>query len=86
MSDARESFCARLKAAREEKGVSLAEIASTTKVNVELFRGLENNNLSYWPKGLYRRSYLRDYLRCAGLPVESTVAEFVRLFPDDTEP
>jgi hypothetical protein len=62
--------------------VSLEAIAASTKISRSLLKGLEENNLSRWPQGLYRRSYLRDYLRAIDLPQESTVAEFVRLFPD----
>jgi transcriptional regulator with XRE-family HTH domain len=76
------TFCASLKAARVAKGVSLEQIAASTKINVSLLKGLECGNLSRWPTGLYRRSYLRDYVRAVGLPITSTVAEFVRLFPD----
>src|SRR5688572_17986363 len=76
------TFCASLKAARVAKGVSLEQIAASTKINVSLLKGLESGDLSRWPTGLYRRSYLRDYVRAVGLPITSTVAEFVRLFPD----
>lgn len=88
VEDRRAAFCARLKSARERKGVSLEEIAASTKISRSLLRGLEQNDLSRWPQGLYRRAYLRDYLRAIGLHEESTVAEFVRLFPgrDSTAP
>jgi transcriptional regulator with XRE-family HTH domain len=81
----RATFSARLRAARESKGVSLQQIAASSKINVSLLKGLENGDVSRWPKGLYRRSYLRDYLRAVGLPVEPTVADFVRLFPDEED-
>jgi helix-turn-helix protein len=82
LEDRRAAFCARLKSSRESKGVSLEEIAASTKISRSLLRGLEENDLSRWPQGLYRRSYLRNYLRAIDLPQESTMAEFVRLFPD----
>jgi hypothetical protein len=82
LEDRRAAFCARLKSSRERKGVLLEEIAASTKISRSLLKGLEENNLSRWPQGLYRRSYLRDYLRAIDLPQESTMAEFVRLFPD----
>jgi transcriptional regulator with XRE-family HTH domain len=81
----RATFSASLRAARESKGVSLQQIAAASKINVSLLKGLERGDLSRWPKGLYRRSYLRDYLRAVGLPVEPTVADFVRLFPDEED-
>jgi helix-turn-helix protein len=88
LEDRRAAFCARLKLARERKGVSLEEIAASTKISRSLLKGLEENDFSRWPQGLYRRSYLRDYLRAIDLPEESTVVEFVRLFPggDSTAP
>ena len=82
LEDCRAVFCARLKSSRERKGVSLEEIAASTKISRSLLKGLEENDLSRWPQGLYRRSYLRDYVRAIDLPQEATMAEFVRLFPD----
>ena len=86
LEDRRAAFCARLKAAREQKGVALEEIAAATKVARSLLKGLEENDLSRWPRGIYRRSILRDYLRAVDLPLEPMVAEFVRLFPDGESP
>lgn len=81
----RATFFADLKAARQAKGISLECIAASTKINISLLKALENNDLSRWPKGLFGRSYLRDYLRAVGLPVELTVGEFIRLFPDSDD-
>jgi transcriptional regulator with XRE-family HTH domain len=86
LEDRRAAFCARLKAAREQKGVALEEIAAATKVARSLLKGLEENDLSRWPQGICRRSYLRDYLRAVDLPEQPMVAEFVRLFPDSEAP
>jgi transcriptional regulator with XRE-family HTH domain len=86
LEDRRAAFCARLKTARERKGVALEDIAAATKVARSLLKGLEENDLSRWPQGIYRRSYLRDYLRAVDLPVQPMVAEFVRLFPDGEAP
>jgi transcriptional regulator with XRE-family HTH domain len=83
LEDRRATFCARLKAARERKGISLEDIAASTKISRSLLRGLEASDISRWPQGLYRRSYFRDYLRAIDLPPDSFVAEFVRLFPDE---
>ena len=49
-----------------------------------MFAALERGDLKRWPKGLFRRSFFRDYVRMIGLPVAETTDEFVRLFPDDT--
>ena len=82
-STSREEFCLALKAARERAGITLAEIASATKIPASLLDGLERGDLRHWPKGIFRRSFFRDYARAIGLSVAETSAEFVRLFPDD---
>lgn len=82
-AQSRLEFCLALKAERERKGITLAEIANTTKIPASVFAALERNDLRRWPKGLFRRSFFRDYVRTIGLPAAETCAEFVRLFPDD---
>jgi cytoskeletal protein RodZ len=77
----REAFGPNLRRQRLERGVSLEEIAHSTKVIVSLWAGLERNDLSRWPTGIYARSYLREYARAIGADPESTVDEFCRWFP-----
>jgi transcriptional regulator with XRE-family HTH domain len=82
----RDSFGGRLRAQRERAGVTLEAIAESTKVRRSLLVDLENNNLSRWPDGLFRRAFFRDYLAAIGIESEAVVAEFVRLFPESGEP
>ena len=81
----RQAFCAQLKAARERKGISLRTVSDTTKVSESLFADLERCDLSRWPTGIYRRAFFREYAAFIGMPGESTVSEFVRLFPEDLD-
>lgn len=84
-AELRHAFCAHLKSARERRGISLRTIAESTKVSESLFADLERCDLSRWPTGLYRRAFFREYAAFVGLPGESMVSEFVRLFPEDLE-
>ena len=83
-NDSRLEFCLALKAKRERKGITLTEIANSTKIPAYMFAALERNDLRRWPKGLFRRSFFRDYARMIGMEPTEACAEFVRLFPDDT--
>jgi transcriptional regulator with XRE-family HTH domain len=80
------AFGARLRTQRERQGVSLAAIADSTKIKLSLLDELERGDVSHWPRGLFRRAYLRDYATAIGAPSEPLVAEFVRLFPEDGAP
>lgn len=80
----REAFGPTLRAARERKGLSLQAIADSTKINPALLAALERNDVSRWPKGIFRRAFLRAHAAAIGLPPEPIVAEFLRLFPEDS--
>jgi hypothetical protein len=76
-----ESFGPSLRREREKRRVSLATIAAATKVSVDLWEGLERNDFSRWPSGIFARAFVRDYARALGLDADAVVDEFCRLFP-----
>ena len=82
----RHAFGSRLRTQRERRGVTLESIVDSTKIKLSLLSSLERGDASQWPRGLFRRAYLRDYACAIGLPAEPLVAEFVRLFPEDGSP
>jgi hypothetical protein len=86
LPDQQQDFCDALKAARKRRGISIADIAASTKVCPTHFVALERNDLSLWPKGLFRRAFFRGYVSMIGLPVAETLDEFIRLFPDGDRP
>jgi transcriptional regulator with XRE-family HTH domain len=79
------TFGARLRLQREEQQVTLTEIAAETKISVSLLEGLERDDVSRWPKGLFRRAYIRAYAQAIGLDPDPVVMEFVALYPDPTD-
>jgi hypothetical protein len=80
MSD-RDTFGPRLRRERERRRISLETIATVTKVGIELWDGLERNDFSRWPSGIFARAFIRDYARAVGLDEDDIVDEFCRLFP-----
>jgi hypothetical protein len=80
MSDC-DTFGPRLRAERERRGISVDTIASVTKVGGDLWEGLERNDFSRWPSGIFARAFVRDYARAIGLDADEVVNEFCRLFP-----
>lgn len=75
------TFGPRLRRERERRGISLETIAAATKVGADLWDGLERNDFSRWPSGIFARAFIRDYARVIGLDAEDLVDEFCRLFP-----
>src|SRR5476651_240659 len=76
-----DAFGPNMRRIRIQRGVSLEQIAAATKVSAALWAGLERNDLSRWPTGIYARGFVREYARLIGVDIESTVDEFCRSFP-----
>ena len=79
------SLGARLRLQREQRQVALSDIAAETKIKLSFLEGLERDDVSGWPAGIFRRAYLRAYARAIGLEPEVIVREFLELHPDSVE-
>jgi len=78
------AFGARLRQERERRLISLASVAASTKIGIVLLQALERGDVSRWPTGIFRRSFIRDYARAIGLDPHAIAAEFLKRFPDET--
>ena len=76
---------ARLREAREQKGLSIRQVAEATKLSVRAVELIEHNSLTGLPDGIYRRSIVRAVAREVGLNPEQILAEFTALHPDDLQ-
>jgi transcriptional regulator with XRE-family HTH domain len=73
---------ARLRTAREEKGISLRQLAEATKLSVRAIELLESDRIVELPDGIYRRSIVRSVAREVGLNPEQLLSEFAERHPD----
>jgi transcriptional regulator with XRE-family HTH domain len=78
---ARDRFGPNLRRIREQRRISLEQVADGTNVDIELWAGMEANDFSRWPSGIFARAFIREYARIVGVDAESTVDEFCRYFP-----
>jgi hypothetical protein len=81
MSD-RDTFGPRLRSERERRGINIETIVAVTKVGADLWIGLERNDFSKWPSGIFARAFVRDYAKAVGLDADDVVDEFCRLYPN----
>jgi transcriptional regulator with XRE-family HTH domain len=80
-----ESFGYRLRSERERRRIALEAIAENTKISIGLLKGLERNDLSRWPSGIFRRSFIRSYAEAIGLDADETLREYLEQFPEPIE-
>jgi cytoskeleton protein RodZ len=79
-------FGGKLRQAREGRGISLRQIATSTKISVAALEALERNDISKLPGGIFSRSFVRSYAAEVGLDPEATVNEFLERFQDEPPP
>jgi cytoskeletal protein RodZ len=77
-------FGSRMRHAREQRGVSLRQIADATKISVSQLEALERNDISRLPGGIFSRAFVRSYAVEVGADPEQTVRDFLAQFPQDS--
>jgi transcriptional regulator with XRE-family HTH domain len=77
----RDAFGPNLRRIRLQRGVSIESIVKATNVSKALWEGLERNDFTRWPAGIYARANVRSYAQAIGVDPESTVDDFCRWFP-----
>lgn len=70
------SFGARLKKEREQKGVTLDDVAQSTKIGTRMLRALEQEQLDQLPGGIFNKGFIRAYARFLGIDEEEVIAEY----------
>jgi transcriptional regulator with XRE-family HTH domain len=79
------SFGTKLRQQREQRQVSLEDISAKTKIKLSLLEGLEGDDVSRWPQGIFRRAYIRAYAQAIGLEPDTVLQQFLALYPEPPE-
>jgi len=70
-----------LRRERERRGVTLSQISEQTKLSIAILEGLEADDLSRWPGGIFRRAYSRSYASVVGLDPDLIVRRVEQAHP-----
>ena len=79
-------FGAKLRLARERRGLTVRQMAASTKISVASLEALERNDLSKLPGGIFSRGFVRSYAIEVGLEPDETVREFLDRFQQAAVP
>ena len=71
-----------LQAARDHKGLSLAQVADATRVRRIYLEAIERGDLTPLPSRPFAVGYVRSYARCLGLDGDGAVARFKAEHPE----
>lgn len=70
-------FGTQLKQARESRGLSLQQVAGSTKISVSVLEALERGDFPRLPGGIFSRAFVRSYAVEVGANADEVVAKFV---------
>lgn len=73
------TFGEELRTQREIRGISLKEIADSTKISKRFLEALEKNDLRTLPAPVFTRGFVREYSRYLGLNAEEMVSRYAQI-------
>jgi cytoskeleton protein RodZ len=71
------SFGDRLKKEREQRSISLDDIALSTKIGTRMLRALEEEKFDQLPGGIFNKGFVRAYARHLGLDEEQAITDYM---------
>ncbi|MGB8114755.1 MAG: helix-turn-helix domain-containing protein [Candidatus Sulfotelmatobacter sp.] len=72
-----EAFGDKLRKQREQRGITLEAISSTTKISTRMLRALEEEKFEQLPGGVFNKGFVRAYARQVGLDEEEAIADYL---------
>jgi cytoskeletal protein RodZ len=66
-----------LKKEREKRGITLEDVALTTKIGKRFLRAMEEEHFEQLPGGIFNKGFIRAYARCIGIDEDQTVAGYL---------
>ena len=73
----------RLREARETRGLTLRDIATTTKISMIALAAIEHNDFARLPGGVFRRAYVRAFAAEVGLNANDLAREYRERFENE---
>jgi flagellar biosynthesis protein FlhG len=70
-----------LRRVRESRGVSLKQIAATSKISVRFFEYIEGDRFERLPATVYLRGFVQEYARAVGLDPRRTAESYIARVP-----
>jgi cytoskeleton protein RodZ len=80
------SFGERLRREREMRGITLNEIAESTKISRRHLESLEKEDFESLPGGIFNKGFVRAYARFLGINEEQAVADYSAASNEPLEP
>lgn len=81
----------KLRAAREERGISISEVAEQTRISSLYLKSIEEDNYKPLPGGIFNKGFVKAYAKYVGLDEQEALQDYARAvasteMPADDDP
>lgn len=78
----------KLREAREERGISLSEVAEQTRISSLYLESIEHDDYRNLPGGIFNKGFVKSFAKYVGLNEQEALADYTRLIAgtDDAKP
>ena len=81
-----QEFGVRLREAREQRGLSIRDVAEQLNLNEDVLKALESSRVDGLPAPTFTQGYIRSYARMLKLPVDEILHAYNSVVPDKENP
>ncbi|MGI8810940.1 MAG: helix-turn-helix domain-containing protein [Pyrinomonadaceae bacterium] len=69
----------KLRQAREERGISISEVAEQTRISPQYLQSMENDDYKPLPGGIFNKGFLKSYARYVGYDEHEALQEYSQM-------
>lgn len=69
----------KLRQAREERGISISEVAEQTRISPHYLDSIENDDYRTLPGGIFNKGFVKSYAKYVGLDEQEALGDYSRL-------
>ena len=75
----------KLRQAREERGISISEVAEQTRISPLYIEAIENDDYSPLPGGIFNKGFIKSFAKFVGVDEEEALQDYSRLMSEQGE-
>src|SRR5436189_3281210 len=75
----------KLREAREERGISISEVAEQTRISPMYIESIEKDNYKPLPGGICNKGFVKSYAKYVGIDEQEALQDYARLVAQNEE-
>lgn len=76
----------KLRQAREERGVSIREVAEQTRISAQYLECIENDDYRTLPGGIFNKGFVKSFARVVGIDEQEALQDYMQLIANQGSP